>query len=171
MKRSMIFVLMAMFCFSLLFSGPENIRSRVEGMKAYPGYFLFYWDEQSGKIWLEIDKFDQDFLYVTSLAAGLGSNDVGLDRNQLGRSRIVRFVRIGPKVLLIQANTSFRAGSGDPDEQKAVEDAFARSVLGGFSVVSRGGRKSAGGCDVLFSPGCAECHRGFEEKRTGGLQA
>ncbi len=136
MKRSMIFVLMAMFCFSLLFSGPENIRSRVEGMKAYPGYFLFYWDEQSGKIWLEIDKFDQDFLYVTSLAAGLGSNDVGLDRNQLGRSRIVRFVRIGPKVLLIQANTSFRAGSGDPDEQKAVEDAFARSVLGGFSVVS-----------------------------------
>jgi hypothetical protein len=101
-------------------------------MTAYPGYFPFYWDAKTGQVWMEIDKLDQEFLYVHSLSAGLGSNDVGLDRNQLGRTRIVKFHRIGPKVMLIQPNYAFRAKSEDPDERKAVEDAFARSVIWGF---------------------------------------
>jgi hypothetical protein len=102
-------------------------------MKKYPGYFNFYWDKDKGKIWLEIDKMDQEFLYVNYLAAGLGSNDVGLDRNQLGNTRIVKFHRVGPKILLIQPNYSFRAGSDNYDERKAVEDAFAQSVIWGFT--------------------------------------
>ena len=119
-------------CLSFGYGQLPSIRSKVAGMAAYPGYFPFYWDAATGQVWMEIDKLDQEFLYVHSLPAGLGSNDVGLDRNQLGRTRIVEFQRVGPKVLLIQPNYAFRAQSEDQDERKAVADAFARSVIWGF---------------------------------------
>src|SRR5260370_32596202 len=68
-----------------------TIAEKVAGMQKYPGYFPFYWDAKAGKIWLEIDKWNSEFLYVESLPAGIGSNDIGLDRGQLGQSHIVRF--------------------------------------------------------------------------------
>jgi hypothetical protein len=103
-------------------------------MNKYPGYFNFYWDEKAGSIFLEIDKWDREFLYLISLPAGVGSNDIGLDRGQLGSRRVVKFQRIGPKVLLIQPNYSYRAISPNPAEERAVEEAFAQSVLWGFEV-------------------------------------
>ena len=101
-------------------------------MKAYNGYFNFWWDETTGKIWLEIDKLDQEFLYVNSLPAGVGSNDIGLDRGQIGQQRVVKFVKSGPKILMVQPNYKYRAISNNPDEIKSVEEAFAQSVLWGF---------------------------------------
>ena len=67
-----------------------------------------------GKLWLEIDKWNTEFLYQTSLGAGVGSNDIGLDRGQMGETKIVRFERIGPKILLIQSNLEYRAVTSDP---------------------------------------------------------
>jgi hypothetical protein len=110
------------------------ISEKTAGMERFDGFFTFYWDGRAGKIWLEIDGFDYEFLYVNALSAGLGSNDVGLDRNQLGKTRIVEFLRIGPRILMVQPNYSFRAMSEDPDERRAVEDAFARAVIWGFEV-------------------------------------
>ena len=127
--------------FSFGYSQPLTISERTSSLNKFPGYFTFYWDAKAGKIWLEIDKFDTEFLYVNSLAAGLGSNDVGLDRNQLGQTRIVKFLRIGPKILLIQSNYSFRAISDNPDERIAAEDAFAKSVIWGFPIASEEGRR------------------------------
>ena len=98
------------------------------------GFFNFYWNESEGKIFLEIHEWNKEFLYVSFLASGVGSNDIGLDRGQLGGTRIVRFERYGPKVLLIQSNYDYRAESKNSDERKSVEEAFAQSVLGGFSV-------------------------------------
>lgn len=121
---------------SFIYAQPQLISEKTSGMDKFPGYFTFYWDAKAGKIWLEIDKFDSEFLYVNSLPAGIGSNDVGLDRNQLGQTRIVKFLRIGPKILLIQPNYSFRAISDNPDERKATEDAFAKSVIWGFPVAA-----------------------------------
>lgn len=102
--------------------------------KTVSGFFDFWWDEKVGKIYLKIDKLDTEFLYVNSLAAGVGSNDIGLDRGQLGRERVVKFVRVGPKILLVQPNYRFRAESNNPEERKSVEEAFAQSVLWGFKV-------------------------------------
>jgi hypothetical protein len=116
------------------YSQSQSVSERLPDMERYQGYFTFYWDAGTGKIWLEIDKFDVDFLYVSSLAAGLGSNDIGLDRSQLGGTRVVRFERIGPKVLLVQPNFSFRASSPSFAERKAVDDGFAKSVIWGFQV-------------------------------------
>ena len=134
MKKFLSLILLVLLAASFGQAEVPPIQEKVSGMKEYPGYFSFYWDGEAGKIWLEIDKFDFEFLYVNSQPAGLGSNDVGLDRNQLGGSRVVKFKRIGPKVLLLQPNYSFRALSENPDERKAVEDAFAKSVIWGFKV-------------------------------------
>ena len=121
-------------------SGSENktatISEKVAGMQKFPGYFPFYWDAKAGKIWLEIDKWNSEFLYVESLPAGIGSNDIGLDRGQLGQNYIVRFERIGPKVLLIASNQNYRAVSNDADERRSVKDAFAESTLWGFEVAA-----------------------------------
>ncbi len=120
---------------------PPSIEDHVSGMKKLDGFVPLYWDEQTGKLWMEISRFDTEILYANGLTAGLGSNDIGLDRGQNGGSRIVRFERIGPKVLMVQPNTSFRAKSDNPAEVRAVEDAFARSVLWGFTVAAEtGGR-------------------------------
>jgi len=99
----------------------QTIDEKVAGMQKFPGYFPFYWDAKAGKLWLEIDKWNTEFLYVESLPAGIGSNDIGLDRGQLGNSFIVRFDRSGPKVLLVAPNYDFRAVTNDPDEKLAVK--------------------------------------------------
>ena len=112
----------------------DAISSKTKKMEAHPGFFKFYWDEKQGKIWLEVDKFNQEFLYVNSLQAGVGSNDIGLDRGQLGNERVVKFLRSGNKVLLTQVNYKYRATSTNPDERLAVEEAFAQSVLWGFEI-------------------------------------
>src|SRR6184192_824635 len=96
-----------------------TISEKVSGMQKFPGYFPFYWDAKAGKVWLEIDKWNTEFLYVESLPAGIGSNDLGLDRGQLGQNYIVRFERIGPKVLLIASNQTYRATSESADERRA----------------------------------------------------
>jgi len=118
-----------------------TIAARTAAFRKIPGYFPLYWDEKAGKMWLEIDKFDTGFLYVDSMPAGMGSNDLGLDRGQLGGSRIVRFMRSGPKVLMIEPNYRFRAIDGSPEERRSVEESFAQSVLWGFEVAAEeGGR-------------------------------
>src|SRR5271157_295900 len=99
-----------------------TIEERTAGMTKLDGYFPLYWDDRTGNLFLEIARFDADFLYTTGLAAGLGSNDLGLDRGQEGGGRLVSFQRIGPKVLLVQPNESFRSSSPNPAEQRSVAD-------------------------------------------------
>ncbi len=122
----------------VLVQGAATIAERTAGMERRDGYFPFYWDAKAGKIWLEIPagRLNTEFLYVNSLPAGLGSNDIGLDRGQLGGERIVRFERSGPRILLIQPNYDYRAISNDVAERRAVEQAFAQSALFGFEVAA-----------------------------------
>jgi hypothetical protein len=98
---------------------PPTIAEKIAGMQKFPGYFPFYWDSKAGRVWLEIDKWNAEFLYVEALPAGIGSNDIGLDRGQLGQSYIVRFERAGPRVLLIASNYAYRANSDKADERRA----------------------------------------------------
>ena len=120
---------------------PQSLTEKVAGMEKFPGFFPFYWDAKAGKIWLEIDKWNTEFLYVESLPAGIGSNDIGLDRGQLGNNDIVRFDRVGPRVLLVAPNYRFRAITNNADERLAVKDAFAESTLWGFEVAAEEGSR------------------------------
>ena len=115
-----------------------TIEEKTREMKKYAGYIDFYWDENAGKIWLDINRLDSEILYVNSLPAGLGSNDIGLDRGLLGDSRIVRFQRVGRKLLMVQPNYNYRALSSDPAEKRAVEQSFAQSTLWAFTIEAEG---------------------------------
>src|SRR5512140_1056757 len=111
-----------------------SIEERTTGMQKFDGYFPLYWDERTGSMFVEIPRFDTDFLLNTGLAAGLGSNDIGLDRGMGTGAKLVSFQRVGPRVLLVQPNMSFRSSSPNVLERKSVEDSFAKSVLWGFTV-------------------------------------
>ena len=101
----------------------------------FQGFMDFTYDNDSGKIILNIEDLDKEFLYINSLSRGVGNNDLGLDRGQLGNSRIVYFTKKGNKILLIQPNLRYISNSLNPLENKAVEEAFARSVLFGFDII------------------------------------
>ena len=105
----------------------------------FDGYFDFYYDESEDKIYLQVDDLETEFLYVNSLSSGVGSNDIGLDRGQLGNEQVVFFRKAGNKLLLIQPNLRYRALTDNPLEKKSVEQAFAKSVLYGFPIVETKG--------------------------------
>jgi hypothetical protein len=111
-----------------------TIASRTTGLKKMDGFFPLYWEAKTGKLLLEIPAFDQDFLYLDQLPYGMGSNDLFLDRGQLGNGQVVHFMRSGNKVLLIRPNLAFRSSSADAAEQATVKQSFAESVLFGFKV-------------------------------------
>jgi hypothetical protein len=108
----------------------------VEGKKHQQGYFSFFHDKEEGNIYLQIDQFEQDFLFQSGLPQGVGSNDIGLDRGQLGETRLVRFEKVGKKVFLRQLNTYYRANTINKLEKQAVDEAFASSIIWGFNVAS-----------------------------------
>ena len=105
-------------------------------MNHFPGYYSFYYDTQNGKVYLKVDKFEQQFLLQQSLPYGIGSNDIGLDRGQLGNTHLVQFERFGDKVMLRAVNTYYRANTNNKAEQQSIKEAFASSILAGFKVVA-----------------------------------
>src|SRR4051812_15791345 len=133
-------------------SGPiPAIDARTSGMQKIDGYFPLYWDERTGSLFIEIPRLDTDVLLNTGLSAGLGSNDIGLDRGAGGGGRLVYFQRVGPRVLLVQPNQSFRSSSPNTLERKSVEDSFAKSILWGFTVAGESdGRVLVDGTDFLL---------------------
>lgn len=133
-KKTFLSLLFLVLTLTFSANAQNSISDKVKDMKVFPGYFKFYHDEKNDKIFLEIDKFEQEFLYVNSLTAGIGSNDIGLDRNQLGNSRIVKFIKTGTKILMKQPNYDYRAISDNDDEVQAVEEAFATSIIWGFKI-------------------------------------
>src|SRR5215471_694037 len=139
MLRFRAFFLLAVFLSSaFLFAADTKPTSTIHdftaNLKAADGLFPMFWDAKSGRLYLQINKFDQAFLFLTSLPYGLGQNDVGLDRGKLGQGVVVHFTRVGPKVLLVQPNLEYRSSSKDPAERLAVTQSFAESVPAGFKV-------------------------------------
>jgi hypothetical protein len=135
MKKHFIKTLTFFAISSLAFSQElKSIEAFTAGMEKKEGFLTFYWNAKENKIWLEIDKFDTELLYYPSLAQGVGSNDIGLDRGRLGQEHVVKFQRTGNKILMVEPNYAYRAISIDPLERRAVEESFAKSVHFGFDV-------------------------------------
>lgn len=134
---------MRYFFLGILFSFFQCIQAQFleqqKDLKSFEGYFRFYYQESKDKIYLEVDKLDQDFLYIHSLATGLGSNDIGLDRGQIGDGVVVRFEKAGNKLLLVQPNLRYRTETSNVLEARSVKQAFAKSVLFGFTIKEKKG--------------------------------
>ena len=137
MKRSLLMLFIALFVLTFNTSAQEkdkSIRARTKGLQKLDGYMPLYWDAENGKLLMEIERFNAEFLYQVSLPTGVGSNPIGLDRGQLGSTNVVFFERTGQKVMLVRPNYRYRAITNDAQERRAVEESFARSVLWGFKV-------------------------------------
>ncbi|MFT7442261.1 MAG: hypothetical protein ACI9Q3_000626, partial [Maribacter sp.] len=136
MKKSILLLIFISFSFSGFsqFFNEKTGKTLEKGIIKYEGYFTFYYDDNTDKIFLQVEKLNTDFLYVHSLSEGIGSNDIGLDRGQLGDGVVVHFKKAGNKILLIQPNQNFRAITDNKEEIKSVKEAFAKSVLHGFII-------------------------------------
>jgi hypothetical protein len=126
--------LMALLFFVGFTMGAQTFE-KVKDFQKFNGYFNFYYDDSNDKIYVQVDELEKEFLYVYSLSSGIGSNDIGLDRGQLGNEQVVYFKKAGNKLLLVQPNQTFRAITENELERKSVEQAFAKSILHGFDVV------------------------------------
>ena len=132
-------VLIFLVVFCTVAPAQRTIADVTKNCEKLDGFIPMYWDRNQGKVLLQITNWDKEFLYIASLPAGLGSNDIGLDRGLLSEPRVVAFERVGPRVLLIEKNYRFRASSNNPMEKRAVADSFATSVLWGFDVMDMEG--------------------------------
>ena len=130
MKNSVLLLIAFLLCQLSTAQFSENKAS----FEKYEGLFDFYYDEMNDKVYLEVNKLNEEFLYVYSLSSGIGSNDIGLDRGQLGNEQVVYFKKVGNKLLLVQPNLKFRALTDNDLERKSIEQAFATSILGGFKI-------------------------------------
>ncbi len=127
---------MGLVASSPVFQGSDlpSIADKTEGMEEIDGFLPLYWDDDQGRLWMEIPRLGQEMIHFVGFGAGLGSNDLGLDRGALSGSRIVKFERVGRRVMMVQPNYRFRAITDNAEEVRAVKDAFARSILWGFTV-------------------------------------
>lgn len=112
----------------------DTFNEKIKGLTKKPGLFNLYGGTNQQMLLLEIDKLNQPFIYVSSLIQGVGSNDLGLDRGQIGESRLVQFERIGQRVILRQLNPYYRAISDNAHEVSALNLAFAESILFSFDI-------------------------------------
>ncbi|HET9065817.1 MAG TPA: zinc-dependent metalloprotease [Gemmatimonadales bacterium] len=87
------------------------------------------------KLRLELPAAGLRALFLVSLATGAGSNPLGLDRGADGRADVVRFDRVGTRMLMIFENTAYRS-SGDSLHQRTVDESFASSTVASLPIVA-----------------------------------
>ncbi len=116
--------------------GSSTTRPPGDSTTHLDGFVPLRWSESDGKLLMEITRFNEELIWQVSLASGVGSNPIGLDRAQLGATHIIRFERVGPRVMMVEPNYGYRAISADPSERRAVDQSFASSILAGFKVES-----------------------------------
>lgn len=151
---------------SLLLARATNGGGRLqqaEEIQRYEGFFDFYYDADKGKIMLEIDKFDEEFLYFGSITSGAGS---AVEKGRAS-SYIAKFVRVGPKVFLVRPEYNYRAVTDNIDEIKSVESAFAKSIIWAFNPVS----ESNGTVTVDLTPFLIRDTQGIAASLAGGGRA
>ncbi|MCB7480411.1 zinc-dependent metalloprotease [Christiangramia sediminis] len=126
--------LLIILTLSISLSVSAQFLEKKEDLKEYKGFFNFHYNENEDEIYLEVDSLEQEFLYTHFLTTGVGSNDIGLDRGQLGGAEVVKFQKAGNKLLLVQPNQDYRAITDNQAEKESVAEAFAKSVIFGFEI-------------------------------------
>ncbi len=119
-------------------SAQESVSRYTRDLEKREGYFTLYWDADESHLLLEIPRLGEEFLYLTSLATGVGDSRLGLDRGTLGDAAVAQFEQHGNKVLLVFANPRFRAENTDnPSLVRSVEESFAKSTVAAFEVLAQ----------------------------------
>lgn len=131
----------------------DPIRTFTASMQSRDGFVPVHVDPETGKVFLEVQRLNQDFLYVTSMATGLGSGRAfELDRGNTTAQGIVRFERHGPRVFLIRQNSAFTATAGGEAASRNVRESFPVSVLASLPIVEQNaGRLLVDATDLFLS--------------------
>ncbi len=119
-----------------------TISEQTHGLERRDGFLPFYWDARRGKLLLEIPGRFEDFLYGSGLAGGAGLLEVSLDRGQFNGLGVCRFERVGPRVLLVQRQTTHGSGTADPERARVVEESFPTSVLASLPIAAEQGERA-----------------------------
>jgi hypothetical protein len=113
-----------------------TVAERAAGLERHDGLVPFYWDAGRGQLLFEVSRFGEEVLYGAGLAGGAGLLEVPLDRGTLGDLGVVRFERVGSRVLLHQRQVTHRSGVSDPERTRVVEESFPSSILAALPVVA-----------------------------------
>lgn len=132
--KKVFLLLFGLLLSATAFAQTPTISEKTKGLEVTKGFFDYYYNEEADQIWLKVDELNKEFLHVNYLTAGVGSNDIGLDRSQQGGSRVLYFEKRGSKLMLIQPNLDYIARSENELEKKSVREAFASSILHGFKI-------------------------------------
>src|SRR5579872_3885709 len=139
MRQSFLLFILAWSMAAFAQHPAATIAEYTRDMKKFDGFYPFYYDDKTGKVFLELARWNEEFLYFSSLPEGIGNG--GAERGQAS-AVIVKFVRMGPKVFLLQPDMQHRAVNGSEDEKRDVADAFSQSVLYGFAPILWEGGKA-----------------------------
>jgi hypothetical protein len=149
----------------------QTIGEYTNGMERHDGYIPFFWDAATGRLLLETPRLGEEFLYLTSLATGLGSNALGLDRGMIGTASLARFERTGPKAMLVLENPTFRATGGrNAALARSVEESFPVSTIGTFEVLAEGSGHLLVDATSLFLRDAMDVRRRFRQRNQGAFQ-
>jgi hypothetical protein len=130
---------------------PATVAERTAGLERHDGLVPFYWDARKGQLLVEVARLGDEMLYGAGLAGGAGVLEASLDRGQLGDLGLVRFERMGPRVLLHQRQITHRSGVSDPERTRVVEESFPSAVLAALPIVAEEpGRVLADATDFLL---------------------
>ena len=139
MRRVAFVSLLAALLWPYAVVAQESIDRYTRDMERRDGYFPLYWDEEGGRLLLEIPRVGEEFLYLTSLATGLGSNRIGLDRGMVADAVVARFDRVGAKAFLVLSNPRFRAlDTENVALVRSVEESFPTSTVAAFEILALG---------------------------------
>jgi hypothetical protein len=119
----------------------KSIQDLTAKLQAQPGFLDVWRDADRARVLLAAGSLGQPFLMSTSLPYALGSNDVALDRGQIGQGKIVHFEKHGARLFLVQENTRFVANSPDRDERASAVEAFAGAVIWSGDILATDGGK------------------------------
>jgi hypothetical protein len=120
----------------------SQLEAKTAGMERRDGFIPLYLDPRQGKIYLEIPRDSTRALMFVSLATGLGSNPIGLDRGASGDSYIARFDRNGDRVLVVFENWNYRTSApNNPAHARSVLEAFPPSTPASLPIIAQNGQR------------------------------
>ena len=127
-------------------------------------------DTETGTIMVKMSAPDDAgiagrYLYVAQIETGVGSAATGVDRGAPLRTGILRFRRLGKKVVAELENTKFIAPNGSQAQQDSIANSFSNATMwvGDIKETSEDGSFS-----FDFAPFLAKDHFGFAQQLGDG---
>lgn len=119
----------------------KTFADHVSGLERADGFLETYSDPAKARVLVALPAVGDDggsirFIHALRLTRGLGSNPLGLDRGWGNSGRILRFRRVGDRVMIEAENLRYRAVTANNLERDAVAESFARSFLWATDVLA-----------------------------------